>query len=332
MALFVFLATMAGILIWGSFGISLSRTVLYSALLFIALVIFGVLWLNVAVPWIRAQRELRPERTAVAQDRTGELALPLRAVIAARPGFFAGIIAYLFAIAAAELIVVVVNPLGGIIFHIVLLLALVTHASLATAHPSHRLYLALALAPLIRLLSLSMPLLKFPQIYWYGIVAVPLVVATFIVMRRLDYSRPQVALTLNRPEFQVLIALTGIPFGIIEFFILRPGPLIHTLTLGGILLPAFILVVGTGFAEEFVFRGVMQRAAGEALGQWGWVFIAVLFAILHIGYLVVADVLFVLGVGLLYGWAVKKSGSLVGTTLSHGIANVVLYLIIPFLV
>jgi membrane protease YdiL (CAAX protease family) len=177
-----------------------------------------------------------------------------------------------------------------------------------------------------------MPLLKFPQIYWYGIVAVPLVVATFVVMRRLDYSRPQVALTLNRPEFQVLIALTGIPFGIIEFFILRPGPLIHTLTLGGILLPAFILVVGTGFAEEFVFRGVMQRAAGEALGQWGWVFIAVLFAILHIGYLVVADVLFVLGVGLFYGWAVKKTGSLVGTTLSHGIANVVLYLIVPFLV
>lgn len=73
---------------------------------------------------------------------------------------------YLGAIAAAELVTALVNPLGGIVFHIVLLLGIISHASLTAKHPQHKLYLSLALAPLIRLLSLSMPLTRFAQIYW----------------------------------------------------------------------------------------------------------------------------------------------------------------------
>ncbi len=239
---------------------------------------------------------------------------------------------YLGAITAAELVTALVNPLGGIIFHIVLLLGLVSHASLTARHPSHKFYLALALAPLIRLLSLSMPLTKFPQIYWYGIIAVPLLVATFTVMRRLEFGPGQVGITCKRLPLQLMVALSGIPFGIAEFYILRPSPLIDSLTWEGVLLPALILLVGTGFAEELVFRGVMQRSAGEALGRWGWVYIAVFFAALHIGYLSVIECGFVLVVGLFFGWVIQKTGSLLGITLSHGITNIGLYLIIPFFV
>ncbi len=240
-------------------------------------------------------------------------------------------LAYLAAIATAELITALVNPLGGVVIHIVLLLGLVLHASLAVGNPSHKLYLALALAPLIRVLSLSMPVVGFAQIYWYGIVAVPLLVATFVVMRRLNYGRHEVGLTLNRLPFQLLIGLTGIPLGIVEFYILRPAPLVDTLTLGAVFLPALILLVGTGFTEELVFRGLMQRSAGEALGRWGWIYVAVLFAILHTGYLLVSNVLFVLAVGLFFGWVVKKTGSLLGVTLAHGTINTILFLIAPFL-
>jgi membrane protease YdiL (CAAX protease family) len=333
MVVFIFLASITGILIFGMAGISFARTVLYSGLLFIALVAFGVLWLSVLLPRIRAYKQPAQEEMViepVVQVGTGELAIPLRTLVAVQPGFFVASLAYLLAIAAAELVVALVNPLVGIVFHIVLLLGLVTHASLTSEHSSRKLYLALALAPLIRLLSLSMPLLKFPQIYWYAIVAAPLLLATFVVMRRLDYGRREVGLTSNRLPFQLLIGLTGIPFGIAESYILRPSPLINSLTLGGVLLPALILLVGTGFTEELVFRGVMQRSAGEALGRWGWIYVAVLFATLHIGYLLVSDVLFVLAVGLFFGWMVRKTGSLLGVSLSHGIANIVLYLIVPF--
>lgn len=335
MVVFIFLASITGTLTFGAAGISFSRTALYSVLVFIILVAFGAVWLNIVLPRIQPYRQLAKEEKLVTQPvveaGTGELAIPLRTLLATRPSFFVASIVYLLAIAAAELVVVLVNPLYGIVFHILLLFALVTHASSTFAHPSHKLYLTLALAPLIRLLSLSMPLLKFPQIYWYAIVAVPLLVAAFVVIRRLDYGPREVGLTLNRLPRQLLIGLTGIPFGIAEFFILRPSPLIDNLSFWGLLLPALILLVGTGFAEELVFRGIMQRSAGEALGQWGWVYVSLVFTILHIGYLLVADVLFVLVVGLFFGWIVRKTGSILGTSLSHGIANIVLYLIVPFL-
>ncbi len=238
---------------------------------------------------------------------------------------------YLAAIAAAELVVALVNPLGGIVLHIVLLLGFVSHASFAARHPQHKLYLALALAPLIRVLSLSMPLTEFPQIYWYAIIAVPLLVAVFAVMQRLDFRPQEIGLTLNRPPVQFLVALTGIPFGIVEFYILRPSPLVDSLAWEGMVLPVLILLVGTGLVEELVFRGVMQRSATEALGRWGWVYTAGVFAVLHIGYLSLADLGLVLIVGPFFGWMVQKTGSLIGVTLSHGITNIVLYLLAPFL-
>lgn len=238
---------------------------------------------------------------------------------------------YLAAITGAEMVTAMVNPLWGVISHILLLLGLVSHASFSASHTQRNLYLALALAPLIRLLSLSIPLTRFPQIYWYAIIAFPLLVGVFVVARRLGYSRQHVGLTLGRLPVQLLVALTGILFGVAEFYILKPTALIDSLSWGSVLVPAFILLVGTGFAEEICFRGVMQRSAKEALGRWGWVYIAVLFAVLHTGYLLILDVAFVLLVGLFFGWVVNKTGSLLGVTLSHGIANIVLYLIVPLL-
>ncbi len=238
---------------------------------------------------------------------------------------------YLGAIVAAELVVAMVDPLGGIIFHIVLLLGLIYHASIATNYPQSKLYLAIAMAPLIRLLSLSMPLTEFSQIYWYAITGAPLLIATLVVMHRLNFRLGQVGLTLNRLRFQLLVGLTGIPFGIAEFYILKPNPLVSSLAWQELVVPALILLVSTGFVEELIFRGVMQRSASEAIGRWGFVYIALLFAVLHVGYLSVVDFGLVLVVGLFFGWVVQKTGSLIGVSLSHGITNIILYLIVPLL-
>lgn len=239
-------------------------------------------------------------------------------------------IIYLIAIAGAELVTVLVSPLGGVTMHIIIIFALIIHASLITGNLNHRLYLAIALAPLIRILSLSMPLGIFPKIYWYVIIAVPMFLAVFVVVRRLGYTRWEIGLNLNKLPYQFLIMLTGVPFGIAEYYILKPSPLVDSSTWEGMLLPALILIVCTGFVEELCFRGVMQLSAGEALGQWGWIYIAVLFAAMHIGYLSIWDGIFVLAVGLFFGLMVNKTRSIIGVTLSHGITNVILYLVAPF--
>ena len=238
---------------------------------------------------------------------------------------------YLLAITAAELVTALVNPIGGIAFHGVILFALLPHSAIASPHPNYKLYLSLSLAPMIRILSLSMPLAGIPQIYWYPIISIPLLVAILIVITRLNYRRWEVGLTLHKLPLQLLIGLTGVIFGFIEYQILNPQPLIDAFSGVRVLLFALIFIVTTGFVEELTFRGVMQRSSFESMGTFGLLYISAVFAVLHISYLSAIDVLFVFAIGLFFAFVVKKTGSLLGASLSHGLTNVFLYLIIPFL-
>lgn len=239
---------------------------------------------------------------------------------------------YLGAIAAAELVLALVNPIGGIALDIVLLLLLVLHSSLAGQQPSHKLYLALSLAPLIRILSLSMPLTDIPRIYWYVIVAVPLMVGAFLVTRRLGFSLREVGFARSEISLELLMGgSAGLVLGFAGYYVLKmPEPWVSSLDVNQILLPVIILLIA-GFAEEATFRGVMQRCAMEALGRWGWVYVAFLFAILQVGYLSSFHFLFALAIGLFFGWVVLKTGSILGVSLAHGMINIILYLIAPFL-
>lgn len=240
-------------------------------------------------------------------------------------------IVLLLAITFAELMTALVDPLWGIWTHAAILVSVILLASFRHEHPQRKLFLTLALAPLIRVLSLSMPLAGFAQLNWYVITSIPLLAATFVIIRMLRYRRSDVGLTLGAVPLQLVIALSGVFFGLAEYYILRPQALVDSLSWQSVLLPALILLVATGFTEELVFRGAMQQSAVQVLGTRGIVYVAAIFAVLHIGYLSVLDVAFVFAVALFFGWIVKRTGSLLGVTLSHGLTNVTLYLLIPFL-
>ena len=138
-----------------------------------------------------------------------------------------------------------------------------------------------------------MPLINIPQLWWYPIIYVPLLVAAFVTVRILGYSAEQIGLKIRLLPVQLAVALTGILFGVVEYHILMPEPLIAELTWQQVWLPALVLLVCTGFVEEFIFRGVLQRSAVGVFGWWGIVY-----------------------VGLLFGCVVKK-GSLSKVTLAH---------------
>ena len=107
-------------------------------------------------------------------------------------------------------------------------------------------------------------------------------------------------------------------------------PMVAEFTWQAVWWPALIFLVCTGFVEELIFRGVLQRSA---VALWGWrgiIYVSLLFAILHIGFLSWIDVVFVFAVAVFFAWVVKRTGSLLGVTLSHGITNIVLYLVAPF--
>lgn len=238
-------------------------------------------------------------------------------------------IIYLVAITGAEVVTNFFNLMAGVTCHIILLAALIVHSSLAAESPSHKLLLSLSLAPLTRIVSLSMPLAYFSPVYWYLIIYPPLFLAAWVAMRRLNFTARETGVNAQRLPLQLLVGLSGVIFGVGEYLILRPEPLVSELTLGRVLLPALVLGGGTGIVEEFVFRGVVQRASLKALGGWGLPYVAFLFAVLHLIHHSAVDVVFVFIVALFFGWVVKRTGSLLGVTLSHAITNILLYLIIP---
>jgi membrane protease YdiL (CAAX protease family) len=238
---------------------------------------------------------------------------------------------YLIAITAAEVITTFVNPVAGVIIHGMLLVLLIVHATRVWHEPVHELLLSLSIAPLIRILSLTLPLTQFALIQWFVLTSIPLFLTAFIIIRLLNLRREEIGLRVGDLPVQLLIALLGFGLGVMEYVILHPQPLIPALTLDALWGAAVILLVCTGFAEELFFRGLLQRTAYAALGRLGIVYVAALFAVLHIGYQSLLDVAFVFGVGLLFGYLVLSTRSLLGVTLAHGLTNILLFLVLPHL-
>jgi len=238
----------------------------------------------------------------------------------------------LVALTAAEVLTVYLQIMAGIICHGILLVVFVIQAALAPDRNQRNLFMALCLSPLIRILSLSMPLAPIPQIYWYLLIYGPLLAATIIVMLNTGLGPRDVGLVSHRWPLQVGIGIvTGLGLGVLEYVILRPVPLATSFTLLGVLAPAFILTITTGFVEELIFRGVIQTLSERVMGMGSVLYVSLIFAVLHIGHYSMIDVAFVFMVALLFTAMVKKSGSLLGVTLAHGIANSMLYCVMPFL-
>ena len=237
---------------------------------------------------------------------------------------------YLAAITANELLTTYLEPRLGLVLHGGLLLILLLHTAFAWETRARDLMLTLSFAPLIRLLSLSLPLFNFPLVYWYLITSVPLFVAVAIALRTLHYTRDDIGVSLRGLLLQIPMGVMGVLFGYLEYHILAPKPLVKAFTWQQLWLPALILMVSTGFAEELIFRGVMQRAAQDALGGFSVLYVAILFAVLHVGYKSFLDIVFVFAVAIIWGYIVEKTRSILGVSLAHGVTNVVLFLVAPF--
>jgi membrane protease YdiL (CAAX protease family) len=264
------------------------------------------------------------------------------------------VVPWLFALAimTAELFVTLVNVRTGMVIHVFLLVALLVLASViwyresrSAAYidetageaviqgtPGYRFYIALSLAPIIRIISLAIPMWNFPVMYWYLITGAPLLLTSFVIIRVVGYRYEDVCLRWGRPWEQAGLALAGLPLGWIEYQILRPAALLPGDNIKMLILGGFIFLVFTGFVEEVIFRGIMLKAADDYLGKThSLLYCCFIFAILHIIHYSSLDVVFVFGVALLFIFFVRRTGSLLGVTIAHGITNIMLYLVLPLL-
>lgn len=240
-------------------------------------------------------------------------------------------ILYLSLIILAEVVTSFIDPNYGLFIHSILLFSTIALSAFwqKTSHSSN-LFLCLSIAPLIRIFSLSLPLSYFPTYAWYIIAGIPMLLAAIIVIKIQALGLKELGITLKRPSLQLLIMLTGIPFGILEYLILKPSPIAVDLTALQLVFLAIALIFATGFIEELVFRGVFQNSAIKLFGaKTGLIVVSAVFAVLHIGWLNVLDIILVFFIGLFFGVLMFKTGSLAGVSLSHGLTNVFLFLVMP---
>ena len=238
---------------------------------------------------------------------------------------------YLAGISLGELFTSGSVPLIGLVLHGVILLLLILQGASASRRVAQRFYFSMALVPLIRLMSLSLPLTSFQFVYWYLIIGTPLFLAAFFTARMMGLSIDRLLFNVSRPGLQFAVALSGVLLGYVEYVILRPQPLVGTFSFGLLWQPALILLVFTGLLEEVIFRGLLQQSSREFIGRWGLLYAALLFAVMHLGYRSVVDFLFVLLVALYFGQVVRHTRSILGVTIAHGLTNIGLFLVFPFL-
>jgi H+/Cl- antiporter ClcA len=76
-----------------------------------------------------------------------------------------------------------------------------------------------------------MPLTDIPRIYWYAIIAVPLMGGVFLVIRRLGFSLREVGFAQSEIPLQLLMGVaTGFVFGLVGYYVLgMPKPLVSSL-------------------------------------------------------------------------------------------------------
>lgn len=236
---------------------------------------------------------------------------------------------YPLAILVAEM-TVAQSAEQGVEIYLVLLVTLISHATL-TASRDRPLLLALSLVPVARIAELAATTFSPSGYYWYLIAFAPMLLAAAAVAKMNALSRAALSLRVPSVTVQIVIALLGIPLGIIGYLILQPAPGNLHPSVREMLVPALILIACTGFVEEFVFRGVLQGTALAMMGRTGILYATTAFALLGLGTGSLAYAAFMLFAGLLMAWLVVDSGSLLGVSFARGLASVILYLIMPFL-
>lgn len=243
---------------------------------------------------------------------------------------------YLFSIATAEGITSLIEPTCGLFCHGVIMFALLGHAAFLypSAKDTSYLLMSIAIAPLIRILSLCAPVYRFHFLQWFPMMTIPLFSAAIILIsfQHLNEQDVGLVLKLRQMPLQLAICCTGIPFGCIEYLILKPNPLIEELSFRSLLAPIIIIMVCTGFIEELIFRGIIQYNAIKYFNSGlGIFFGTLLFAVMHIGNLSLLDVVFVFIIGYIYAYLVKFTGTIIGVSISHGLTNILLFLLLPLM-
>ncbi len=238
----------------------------------------------------------------------------------------------ILALVLAEVVTSYIDMQWGLLINGLILVSLIIGSVVSESPNFSNLLRSMIVLPLIRIIGLSMPIMKIDTLYWFPIISIPLFAAAYFLIRGQSMTRQSVGLVKGDLKIQIPIIFTGIVFGAIEYLILKPEPLIATFTLFNLVFAGIILTISTGFAEELLFRGILQKNAENVMGKYmAILFASVIFSILHTGWMSFLDLIFVFLVAIFYGFVFQRTRSIFGISFSHGLTNIFLFVVMPFL-
>lgn len=246
---------------------------------------------------------------------------------------------YVVAIVAAEITLVFFDTTAGLIGHAALILLLLSHfligswgtspAAVATSAPYQALRVlpALALVPLLRLLSIVMPFSALPVWGWYPLVGGTILLATALTARALHYSWADLGLQRAQWVTQLLIALSGPPLGLMTYLLVKPDTynLVGSRSSPTDIAAAIVALLFAGLVEESLFRGLLQRATGGIV--WG----SLLYGALYLGTLSPGLLLIMTLAGSFFSWCAARTGAIWGVILANGTLAATALVIWPLL-
>lgn len=257
-----------------------------------------------------------------------------------RRSYAPSISAYLLILVVAESAIIYTREPVSIFLtvgsHFILMFILLIRSATLSAHDriAARFFGVLALAPLVRILSFSLPSTRLAPLVWPLTISILLLAAGVTTMLVLNLSLREVGLGPLRVRdlaVQAAVALSGLVLGGIRILIILPEQAwVPNVPLGEAALAGIVIVFVAGLVEEFIFRGIMLPLAGAVLGRLlGLLSVSLLFAALHIPFLSILYLIFSFLVALSFGFIVQKTGSLIGVSVAHGLSYVVVYLGMP---
>ena len=244
------------------------------------------------------------------------------------------IVSTIVAITVCEYIFAYQNVAYGIV--IALVLAIAIYLIISVFHLDQRITdcgESLALIPLYILFTASLPWFFISQEY-----LLPAVYSCVIGLSLWHVYQKNLSLKeifgFRRGKllkYSLVGLAIGIPLGIGEYFVLYPAPAFPNFEVKYLLRDAVYMFGFVSIGEELLFRGLIQRDLMSVFGwKWGLLGTAFLFAVMHLTWRSVPELSFVFGAGLILGILYYQTKSLVAPIVAHGVINVILVSVLPY--
>ena len=190
----------------------------------------------------------------------------------------------------------------------------------------------LALVPIYILLTSSLPWFFIHQAYLLPAVYATIIGLCFFYVYEKQLSFEELGFKKDKIlKYTLIGVIIGLPFGTIEYFILTPAPVYPTFEFVHLLRDAIYMLFFVALGEELLFRALIQRNLSFAFGTTiGLVSASFMFAVMHLTWRSVPELIFVFFGGMVLGYLYYKTESLTAPIIVHAVGNTMLVGVLPY--